>query len=102
MTANASNEDSRACKEVGMNAFITKPITLAMLKKELLKWLYTDQAHPLEEIKADFNTRFIELEKTIGKENVFKIIKTFISTLPDFQKSFEELQSQENLIGLRH
>lgn len=102
MTANASSEDSRACQDVGMNAFITKPITIAMLKKELLRWLYTDQAHHPEDIKEDFNTRFIELEKTIGKENVFKIIKTFLSTLPDFKKSFEELQSQENLIGLQH
>lgn len=102
MTANASNEDSRACKDVGMDSFITKPITIAMLKKELLKWLYTDQPNSLDDTKEDFNTRFVELENTIGKENVFKIIRTFISTLPDFQKSFEELQSQDDLVGLQH
>ena len=39
MTANAMNEDKIRCFNAGMNDFITKPITVDILDKTLIKWL---------------------------------------------------------------
>jgi CheY-like chemotaxis protein len=38
MTANALSGDRRACFDVGMNDFLSKPITKEMLRQMLLKW----------------------------------------------------------------
>jgi len=42
LTANAFEEDRRACLEAGMNAFLTKPVDAASLKTALARWTNRD------------------------------------------------------------
>jgi CheY-like chemotaxis protein len=42
VTANAFEEDRRACLEAGMNAFLTKPVDPAALRAALTRWTNRD------------------------------------------------------------
>jgi len=47
MTANAFDEDRRACKEAGMNDFVAKPLNPDVLYTVLLRWLPAETAGPV-------------------------------------------------------
>jgi two-component system sensor histidine kinase/response regulator len=47
MTANAFDEDRRACKEAGMNDFVAKPLNPDVLYTVLCRWLPTETAGPV-------------------------------------------------------
>ncbi len=50
MTANAFEEDRRACREAGMNDFVAKPVNPDALYSALLKWLPTGPPAPQAEL----------------------------------------------------
>jgi CheY-like chemotaxis protein/HPt (histidine-containing phosphotransfer) domain-containing protein len=47
MTANAFEEDRRACEAVGMSDFVAKPVNPSLLFSTLLKWLSAPQEQPV-------------------------------------------------------
>lgn len=72
MSASAFTEDRQRCVAVGMNDFLAKPITKAMMEKTVKHWLEVSQSHHLEakhiHLPEDYfdQQQFQELQATTG------------------------------------
>ena len=72
MSASAFNEDREHCMAVGMNDFLAKPITKAVMDSTVKRWLAVSQEHHLEakhiHLSEDFfdKQQFQELQAATG------------------------------------
>jgi signal transduction histidine kinase/CheY-like chemotaxis protein len=94
MTANASHEDQEACSAAGMNSFISKPITIDVLVAELKRNLKPDPHSLNEEILQ-------KLEFAIGAPGKSRVIRAFLSRLPEIKSSLDFFEIEIDLDGIK-
>jgi CheY-like chemotaxis protein len=94
MTANASHEDQEACSAAGMNSFISKPITIDVLVAELKRNLKPDPHSLNEEILQ-------KLEFAIGAPGKSRVIRAFLSGLPEIKSSLDFFEIEIDLDGIK-
>lgn len=95
LTANASAEDEKRCLAIGMNAFVTKPFTLEVLRKALL---FAVQDANLSQVSADI---FDDLRDKIGAKSLKKVVDSYIVHLGELQGQSEKLFQERDLMGLK-
>lgn len=89
LTANAFEEHQKKCFEVGMNAFVSKPIEFFQLREALMNLIKprsTLDNEVLEKLKA-----------SIGDENQKKVINAFLGTTPTFKQQLQQAFKDQDL-----
>ncbi|MBS1199088.1 MAG: signal transduction histidine kinase, partial [Proteobacteria bacterium] len=85
MTANALKEDRERCFAVGMDGFISKPISLAALENEIRRLF-----PPTASTKGDAETRSFDRERVIdmiGDEDLFReVARMFVDDAPGYEE----------------
>jgi signal transduction histidine kinase/DNA-binding NarL/FixJ family response regulator/HPt (histidine-containing phosphotransfer) domain-containing protein len=109
VTANASEDDRRLCKEAGMNGFQSKPISLAQLRNAISQWGRSSEmaefndAAPVEPDSA-FEERRREIVDVLGATGFAELLHSFFTDadglLVDLRSSFgsSDQQLQDRLL----
>ena len=93
VTANAMLEDKEVCLTAGCNDFLTKPIDAVMLQKTLRKYL---------KIKYSESKQLEAVVSSLLEHDpvMIKLVKRFVSGLPDTIKEIKTLTENEDWIEL--
>jgi CheY-like chemotaxis protein len=89
LTAHATEADRERCLQAGMDGYISKPFTQAILYREVARWLAADAEHPLGERVTEISARTQCLDlRTLGelraldpsaaKSMVANFVKTYV------------------------
>lgn len=82
LTANAFEEHQKKCFEVGMDAFVSKPIEFFQLRDALLSLIKPQTTLDIQVLE--------KLRASIGAENQKKVINAFLGTTTNLKKQFEQ------------
>jgi signal transduction histidine kinase len=93
MTANAFQENEAECLAAGMDGFLTKPITVNALTKEL-RWYLLPPADRI------FLSPIKRLQKTLGGESTSLIITSFCDSIESVLVDLEALRRAGDIKGL--
>lgn len=93
MTANTGHEEKEKCLSAGMNGFIVKPISLALLSNELL--IALSPKYETLSYKC-----LNKIEEDIGKDGKIKVIESYLEELPKVEKTIYTFLSEKNIEGL--
>lgn len=89
MSASAFSEDRDRCMAVGMNDFLAKPITKAMMEKTVKHWLEVSQSHHLE-------AKHLHLPEELFDQQQFQELQATTGTmLPYVLAEFREDATRE-------
>lgn len=110
MTANASDDDRRRCREAGMVGFESKPITLKRLRIVLATYLSPDISAAIaatveEEQAADTIEGFDpgrrnELVDVLGEEVFQELVETFFDDATELMAALQQAMASEDAILL--
>ncbi|MCX8083755.1 MAG: ATP-binding protein [Calditerrivibrio sp.] len=97
MTANAFQEDKEACFNAGMNDYVAKPISIDILKKTIMRYIYKNQDLIKEQAtgKEMYNGLDLNHLQEISSDADF-ICKLLNIYKEDFERTYNDLKSACN------
>jgi signal transduction histidine kinase/DNA-binding response OmpR family regulator len=120
LTANAMQGDEQRCLDAGMNAFLSKPFTLAQLRALLIRWLpagggrasgavarpgdpaHTPRLPESEAINQSTLDSIRELDPAGGMDLVKKILRIFVQSADECVRRMENAMLQRDCAELSH
>jgi len=98
LTANALTGEADRCQEMGMDDYLTKPISIPLLKRKLEQFLDTEQDHSLLDISEfDYDDiDFIESDQ-LDDELSFDHIESPVNNVINLAKLLEMFGGQEDV-----
>lgn len=80
LTASASGSNRAACERAGMDGFLTKPIHLSHLDREIGRFLESGTTAPAAAVVD--HSRIDRLHDELGRDALHKVISTFVAEMP--------------------
>lgn len=90
MTASSSIEEQSKCSKAGCDGFITKPLDLDVLSKELRRILYLEASSISEDLLQ-------KLELSIGHQGMTRVVQAFLDDLPKTEQSLDQFLINNDL-----
>jgi signal transduction histidine kinase/CheY-like chemotaxis protein/HPt (histidine-containing phosphotransfer) domain-containing protein len=103
MTANAMEGDAEKCLRAGMDDYISKPVTVEMLKAAIEKWFLVGldlddgdserpvapQATPPASHSPELQSLLAPIQENFGAEGALRLVQMFIQQTPDMLLNIE-------------
>lgn len=110
MTADATEQNFKRCREEGFDGIMIKPLNISRIKEVLFNYKLIDSFEPIEptllsvddtEQKNPILSAISGLDKTYGKDKRVKIIDAFLKQIKTLDDELIEKIQSENLEGLK-
>jgi CheY-like chemotaxis protein len=84
LTANAVKGDDQRCFDVGMNAYLAKPITISQLRNKIFT-LFTGETNKIQ--KSEYSNN---LKESIGDKDFLNLVHSYLKTSLDNLEKMKE------------
>ena len=96
LTANALSGESKNCQNLGMDGYLTKPVSMAILKQTIEQYLQGEQDHSLASIEYELSHDAELVEKLLDDANIDE------NSLDEANLDITDLESLSNEELLAH